>query len=110
VFGVVPALAVLRGNASAWLKDDSSRGSAGKRTHFTRASLVVVETALALILLVGAGLLIKSFARLQNVNPGFSSEDVLTRSSRCPPRVTPTPTRAGRSGRASSRPPVRSRA
>jgi len=78
VFGLVPALAVIRGNTSAVLKEDTARGSAGKRTGFTRATLVIVETALALVLLVGAGLLIKSFARLQRVNPGFSPERVLT--------------------------------
>ena len=78
VFGLVPALAVIRGNTSAVLKEDTARGSAGKRTGFTRATLVIVETALALVLLVGAGLLIKSFARLQGVNPGFSPERVLT--------------------------------
>ena len=78
VFGLVPALVVMRGNTSALLKDDTARGSAGKHTGFTRASLVVVETALALVLLVGAGLLIKSFARLQRVNPGFLSENVIT--------------------------------
>jgi len=78
VFGLVPALVVLRGNTNAVLKEDTARGSAGKRTHFTRAGLVIAETALALVLLVGAGLLIKSFLRLQDVNPGFSSERVLT--------------------------------
>jgi predicted permease len=78
VFGLVPALAVLRGNTSALLKDDSTRGSASRSTGATRAVLVVAETALALMLLVGAGLLIKSFARLQDVNPGFSSANVLT--------------------------------
>ena len=78
VFGLVPALAVIRGNTNAVLKEDTARGSAGKRTGFTRATLVIVETALALVLLVGAGLLIKSFARLQGVNPGFSPERVLT--------------------------------
>jgi predicted permease len=78
VFGLVPALTVLRGNTNAVLKEDTARGSAGKRTGFTRATLVIAETALALVLLVGAGLLIKSFVRLQAVNPGFSSERVLT--------------------------------
>jgi predicted permease len=78
VFGVVPAIAVIRGNTSALLKDDSSRGSASRGTGLTRAALVVVETALALMLLISAGLLIKSFARLQDVDPGFSTENVLT--------------------------------
>jgi len=78
VFGLVPALTVLRGSMSAVLKDDSARGSASKRTGLTRSALVVVETALALMLLIGAGLLVKSFLRLNDVNPGFSSERVLT--------------------------------
>jgi predicted permease len=78
VFGLVPAVAVIRGNTAAILKDDSTRGSASRGTGLTRSALVVVETALAVMLLVGAGLLIKSFARLQQVNPGFSQENVLT--------------------------------
>ena len=78
VFGVVPAISIIRGNASSLLKDDSTRGSAGRSTSVMRGSLVVVETALALLLLVGAGLLIKSFSRLQDVDPGFSSDNVLT--------------------------------
>jgi len=78
VFGLVPGFVVLRGNTAALLKDDSNRGSAGRRTGLTRAALVVVETAFAVTLLIGAGLLIKSFARLQNVDPGFVSENVLT--------------------------------
>ncbi len=55
VFGLVPAMAVIRGNTDAMLKDDSTRGSASRGTGITRAALVVVETALALMLLVGAG-------------------------------------------------------
>jgi putative ABC transport system permease protein len=89
VFGLVPALIVLRGNAVSLLKDDSTRGSAGKGTGFTRAALVVSETALALMLLVGAGLLIKSFARLQDVNPGFTSDNVLTARVALPPARYP---------------------
>ncbi|HSL21050.1 MAG TPA: ABC transporter permease [Vicinamibacterales bacterium] len=78
VFGIVPSLVVRRGNMTAVLNGDSARASAGRGTGLTRAALVVAETALALVLLVGAGLLIKSFARLQNVDPGFSRENVLT--------------------------------
>ena len=78
VFGVVPALPVIRGNTSSFLKDDSARGSASRSTGFTRTALVVAETAFALMLLVGAGLLIKSFSRLQDVDPGFSTGNVLT--------------------------------
>ncbi len=78
VFGVVPAVAVIRGNVASMLKEDSTRGSATRRTGLTRTVLVIAETAIAVMLLVGAGLLIKSFVRLQDVNPGFSSDNVLT--------------------------------
>jgi putative ABC transport system permease protein len=78
IFGVIPAIAVIRGNTSAMLKDDATRGSAGRSTGALRAALVVGETAVALMLLVGAGLLIKSFANLQSVDPGFKAENVLT--------------------------------
>ena len=78
VFGLVPAIAVTHGNTNALLKEDTARGSAGRGTGLTRATLVIAETALALVLLVGAGLLVKSFARLQDVNPGFSADNVLT--------------------------------
>ena len=78
VFGLVPAVAVIRGNTNAMLKDDSTRGSASRGTGIMRSGLVVIETALALMLLIGAGLLIRSFGRLQHVDPGFSSENVLT--------------------------------
>ena len=77
-FGLVPAAVVLRGNTAALLKEDATRGSAGRGTGFTRSALVVVETAFALMLLIGAGLLIKSFIRLQSVDPGFRTENVLT--------------------------------
>jgi predicted permease len=78
IFGLIPAVVVLRGNTASLLKEDSARGSAGRGTGFMRSSLVVIETAFALMLLVGAGLLVKSFLALQRVDPGFSTENVLT--------------------------------
>ena len=78
VFGVIPALAITRGNAAAFLKDDSRSGTASRGTGAVRTGLVVAETMFAVMLLIGAGLLLKSFTRLQSVNPGFSPENVLT--------------------------------
>ena len=78
IFGLVPAVAAIRGNAALMLKEDSRSGSAGRSTGAMRAALVIGETAVALMLLIGAGLLIKSFARLQQVDPGFQTENVLT--------------------------------
>jgi putative ABC transport system permease protein len=78
IFGGLPALAVARGNTAAFLKDDSTRGTASRRVGALRGALVVGEIAAALTLLVGAGLLLKSFAKLQHVDPGFSPENVLT--------------------------------
>ena len=78
IFGLVPAIAAIRGNAALMLKEDATRGSAGRSTGVMRAALVVGETAVALMLLIGAGLLIKSFARLQQVDPGFDRQNVLT--------------------------------
>ena len=78
VFGIVPALAVSRGNASDYLKEDTARGTASRRVGWLRSVMVVGEVGAALVLLAGAGLLIKSYARLQQVDPGFSRASVLT--------------------------------
>lgn len=91
IFGLVPAIGVIRGNAAAMLKEDATRGSAGRSTGFMRAALVIGETAVALMLLIGAGLLIKSFARLQQVNPGFERENVLTAQLSLPTARYATP-------------------
>jgi predicted permease len=91
VFGLVPAVAVIRGNTNSMLKDDATRGSAGRGTGAMRAALVVGETAVALMLLIGAGLLIKSFARLQQVDPGFERENVLTAQLSLPAARYATP-------------------
>ena len=91
VFGIVPAIAVVRGNTASMLKDDATRGSAGRSTGWMRAALVVGETAVALMLLVGAGLLVRSFANLRGVDPGFESSNVLTAQIVLPASRYPAP-------------------
>jgi predicted permease len=91
VFGLVPAWAAARGNTNTLLKDESARGTASRGSGAMRATLVVAETALALVLLVAAGLLIKSYSRLQGVDPGFSTENVLTATIALPPARYPDP-------------------
>ncbi|HJQ25168.1 MAG TPA: ABC transporter permease [Blastocatellia bacterium] len=76
-FGLVPALQASRPNLNETLKDAGRGSTAGGRRHLIRSSLVVLEVATALVLLVGAGLLIKSFMRLQNVDPGFNPNNAL---------------------------------
>lgn len=77
VFGIVPALLTSRLHGEA-LKEGGRGTSAGTAPQRLRGVLVVAEIALSLILLVGAGLLIKSFFRLQEVDPGFHPDGVLT--------------------------------
>jgi putative ABC transport system permease protein len=76
VFGLAPALQASRLDLNESLKE-AGRGSTGRR-HWFRSSLVVSEIALTLVLLVGAGLLIRSFYHLQKVDPGFISDNLLT--------------------------------
>src|SRR5438094_9752400 len=77
LFGLAPAFQVSRTDLNAALKQES-RGDTGGHRHRLRHLLVVSEVALSLVLLIGAGLLIKSFSRLNEVEPGFRTEGVLT--------------------------------
>jgi putative ABC transport system permease protein len=77
LFGVVPAWQASRTEFTDALKE-SGRTTAGVRKQRLRSALVVSEVALSLVLLVGAGLLIRSFAKLNQVDPGFNPEKVLT--------------------------------
>ena len=77
LFGLAPALQMSRPDLTAALKE-SGRSTAGLRTNRLRGALVVSEVALSLVLLVGAGLMIRSFAKLNDVDPGFKPGQVLT--------------------------------
>jgi putative ABC transport system permease protein len=77
LFALVPALQVTRPSISQSLQE-GSRGGAGPESHRLRGLLVVTQIALSLLLLVGAGLLIKSFANLRATNPGFEATRALT--------------------------------
>ena len=78
IFGLVPGLASARPELTEALKEGGRSSTQGTGRNRLRSGLVIAEVALALVLLSGAGLLMKSFARLQNVNPGFNPRNALT--------------------------------
>ena len=99
VFGLAPVWQATRVNVSDVLKE-GGRGEVGGAKHRLRSALVVIEIALALVLLTGAGLLINSFWRLRNVQPGFDADNLLTMGIALPEaryREIPTQTQYRRS-------------
>ena len=91
LFGLIPALDASRADLSTMLNESGGRSGTSFRQNKTRSLLVISETALALILLVGAGLLIRSFVALRAVDPGFDPHNVLTlRMSLSGPRFQTT--------------------
>ena len=78
LFGLAPAVQLSRTELGQTLKEAGGRGATNRRAARTRNVLVVVETALALMLLVGATLLIRTFVALREVKPGFETRGVLT--------------------------------
>jgi putative ABC transport system permease protein len=80
LFGLAPAISVSRPNLVAAPNENSSRSGMGFRHGKTRSLLVVSEIALALVLVIGAALLIQTFLKLEDVNPGFTTHNVLSAS------------------------------
>jgi putative ABC transport system permease protein len=78
LFGLVPALSASRLDINNTLRESGSRAGSGMRHNKVRSILVITEMALALILLVGAVLLIRTFGALRGVDPGFDAHNVLT--------------------------------
>jgi len=78
IFGLAPALQSARPNLHDGLKESGRGNSEGRRGGHLRSALVVMEIALALVTLIGAGLMLRSFARLSAVDPGFDAQNVLS--------------------------------
>ena len=78
LFGLAPALRTMRLNLSESLKEGGRTDGDGTHRNRTRSVLVVLESAVAVMLLIGAGLLVRSLIQLQNVSPGFDPHNVLT--------------------------------
>jgi predicted permease len=90
-FGLVPSLQISKNNLQDALKESSRGSTTGSRSGRSRAALIVIEVAAAMVLICTAGLLMKSFSRLVNVNPGFDPHDVLTMGVNLPPSHYPPP-------------------
>jgi len=78
IFGLFPAISASRPDLNSTLKESSNRAGTGFRQSKARSLLVISEVSLALVLLIGAALLIRTFLALRNVNPGFDARNVLT--------------------------------
>ena len=89
--GLLPALRFTKSDVSEALKQGQSRGSSDSGGRRTRSALVVCEVALSLVLLIGAGLMVRTLWELSNIRPGFDPNDVLTMSLSVPANKFPTP-------------------
>jgi predicted permease len=78
LFGLAPAIQACRVDVRSGLTESASRGVAGGRRHWVRRAMVAGEVALVMVLLVNAGVLIRSYALLQGLEPGFDGTNVLT--------------------------------
>jgi putative ABC transport system permease protein len=92
LFGLAPALQASRPDLNSTLKDGGTRTTGSASRHRLRSLLVVSEVSMALVLLIGAGLLLKSFTRLRETKLGFNSDHVLVASVTLPEAAYPTAT------------------
>jgi predicted permease len=92
-FGLAPALQATKVSLNETLKEAGRSGAESRSGKLFRNLLIVCETALAMVLLVGAGLLFRSFLRVRGVDPGFRSTNVLSLTIDLTPADYPTPTK-----------------
>jgi len=90
LFGLIPALQASRTDLSSSLKESGGRGGSGFRQNKARAILVIGEVSLALLLLIGAALFIRTLIALRSVNPGFNPRNVVTTRTPLDPRFAKT--------------------
>ncbi len=95
LFGLFPALHTSNPDLASALKEGGGRSGTGRRHNLVRSSLVVLEMALSLVLLIGAALLIRTFAGLRSVSPGLEPHGVLTLQTSMAGGAYPTTARVG---------------
>ena len=91
LFGLMPALHISKADLNSALRDEGRGSTGSRRRNVARNLLVVSQVALSMILLVGSGLLIRSFIQLQTSSPGFDPKNVLTLGIALPPARYSTP-------------------
>jgi putative ABC transport system permease protein len=89
LFGLAPALQISRVDLNSVLRSEGRGTTSGRRSSLMRSTLVVAQVALSLVLLIGAGLLVRNFRQLQSASRGFDSRDLLTMNIALPPARYP---------------------
>jgi putative ABC transport system permease protein len=91
LFGLTPSLQLSRPNLGSTLSDEGRSSTGSRQRNRVRSILVAAQVALSMVLLIGSGLLIRSFMRLRMVDPGFGAKNSLTAKTFLPPAIYPQP-------------------
>jgi putative ABC transport system permease protein len=91
LFGLTPSLQLSRLNLGSTLSDEGRSSTGSRQRNRARSILVAAQVALSMVLLIGSGLLIRSFMRLRMVDPGFGAKNSLTAKTFLPPAIYPQP-------------------